>query len=553
MCRRTVLDADGVVLDADSATSDADSDDSQPKKAPDASAAELPPEELWQVHGAYYDLTSFAKDHPGGVEQIIAQKGKDCTTLFETVHLFDEQPRKVLRKYYVRDVPDYEPTLVWSGDDFYPTLKRRVKAHFRRVHKEEKHRLYARTHPNMVHHGTPKYHAAMLFFLVGTYVLYVGALAYSSAVCAVLWGLFAFASGGVGHESLHAGTFTTPRRNRIACWFFLDMFGISSFMYQRVHTFGHHLHTNERGADPDIEVHMPGCRLSQHQERLPIHWWQCYMAFPIYGLALPISSLIDCKAVITGGWGHYDYPVPVDHPRPIELAGFVLGKICFVLTVCGPLFACGSWGIAFRQMFLMLCVGSFVVVLTFAVSHQNRKCFQQEEALEARGMDGKPATDFGELQVKTTCDFDAPFWQLLHCGGLGFQIEHHLFPTVSIAHFPQVSKIVMQACLDFGLPYHHYNSWGHAVVAHYEYLKEMGRSDIVFADQPAPVLPCAYPPRPLYAKRWKVDDILYPPHEDIRGRVDPSTGFSADLKYLPGEKALLKGDGAAKHPQPHVD
>ena len=40
--------------------------------------------------------------------------------------------------------------------------------------------------------------------------------------------------------------------------------------------------------------------------------------------------------------------------------------------------------------------------------------------------------------MKTTCDFDAPFWQLLHCGGLGFQIEHHLFPTISICHFPQV-------------------------------------------------------------------------------------------------------------------
>ena len=78
-------------------------------------------------------------------------------------------------------------------------------------------------------------------------------------------------------------------------------------------------------------------------------------------------------------------------------------------------------------------------------------------------------------QVKTTCDFYAPFWQGLHCAGLGYQIEHHLFPTVSICHFPQVSKIVMQACADFGLPYHYYNSWGHAVVAHYEYLKEMGR------------------------------------------------------------------------------
>ena len=36
----------------------------------------------------------------------------------------------------------------------------------------------------------------------------------------------------------------------------------------------------------------------------------------------------------------------------------------------------------------------------------------------------------------------------------------------------------------------------------------------------------------------QADDILYPPHEDIRGRVDPATGFSADLKYLPGEKPL---------------
>ena len=180
MCRRAVFDGDGVVLDADSATSDAESEESQTT----VSAHELLPEELWQVHGAYYNLEEFARQHPGGVEQIIAQKGKDCSTLFETVHLFDEQPRKVLRKYYVRDVPGYEATLQWSGDGFYPTLKRRVKAHFRRVYKEEKHRLYARTHPNMVHHGTPAYHAAMCFFLAGVYALYYGALAYQSPACA---------------------------------------------------------------------------------------------------------------------------------------------------------------------------------------------------------------------------------------------------------------------------------------------------------------------------------------------------------------------------------
>ena len=60
MSSRTVLDREGVVLDADSATSDAESDDSQST----VSAHELSPDELWQVHGAYYNLEEFARQHP---------------------------------------------------------------------------------------------------------------------------------------------------------------------------------------------------------------------------------------------------------------------------------------------------------------------------------------------------------------------------------------------------------------------------------------------------------------------------------------------------------
>ena len=115
---------------------------------------------------------------------------------------------------------------------------------------------------------------------------------------------------------------------------------------------------------------MPGCRLSQHQERLPLHWWQCYIAFPLYALSLPCSSILDIKALITGGWGHYEYPTPVDFPRPIELLGFVVGKLAFGLILWCPMFnphLTAAW--AFRQTVLMLVVGSFVTVLTFAVSH----------------------------------------------------------------------------------------------------------------------------------------------------------------------------------------
>lgn len=466
--------------------------------------------ELWQVHGAYYDLNTFAKVHPGGVEQIIAQKGQDCTNLFETVHLFEEQPKKLLASYYVRDVPNYTPTLVWTGDGFYPTLKRRVKDHFRGLNKR-KTGIYKNSNPNLAHHGTPFYHAVALTFVATLYILYYGSVVKGYALCAFLWGFFAFGCGGIGHEALHSGTFTTPRRNRLACFALLDVVGISSFMYQRVHSFGHHMHTNERGVDPDIEVHMPGCRLSQHQERLPMHWWQCYSAFPLYAISLPVSSMIDIKALITGGWGHYEYPTPIDFPRPIEFFGFVAGKIAFGLTLGCPLFnpyLTTAW--ALRQTTLMFVAGSFVTVLTFAVSHQNRKCFQYAEALADE-------TDFGSLQVKTTCNFGAPMWQLLHCAGLGYQVEHHLFPTISVCHLPAVSTIVMETAAEFGLPYHYYSSWFAAVYAHYEYLNEMGRNDIVFSDQPRPVVPCAYPSRPLYSKRWVLDNILYPSREKLRG------------------------------------
>lgn len=519
MCQRFALNTDG----------DAVGDECCPdQKSNCTSAEDLPPHQLWQVHGRLYDLEAFAQHHPGGHEQIIAQRGKDCTTLFETVHLFDEQPRKLLEKYYVRDIPNYKASLVWSGDGFYPTLKRRVKEHFREVHAKKKSSLYVRTHPNQVHHGTPEYHAKMSFFILGTYISFIGAI-YGSAICAGLWGLLAFATGGVGHEALHAGTFTTPRRNRVACWFFLDTVGISSFMYQRVHTFGHHLHTNERGTDPDIEVHMPGCRLSQHQERLPLHWWQCYIAFLTYLVALPVTSFLDVKAVITGGWGHYDYPLVIDRPRPLELCGFILGKLCFLTTMMSSFVAQPTWSLAFRQFALMVFIGSFVVVLTFALSHQNHKCFQHGEALDMRSASAtartdaanapteNDAADFGSLQVKTTCNFGAPFWQLLHMGGLAFQIEHHLFPTISVCHLPDVSKIVMQACAEYGLPYNYYTSWWSAVLAHFNYLKDMGRNDIVFAGQPPPTTPCAYPPRPLYAKRWKIDNLMFPPHNELRG------------------------------------
>jgi linoleoyl-CoA desaturase len=38
-------------------------------------------------------------------------------------------------------------------------------------------------------------------------------------------------------------------------------------------------------------------------------------------------------------------------------------------------------------------------------------------------------------------------------GGINYQIEHHLFPSLSNEHLPRISPIVKQTCFEFGLPY----------------------------------------------------------------------------------------------------
>ena len=67
--------------------------------------------------------------------------------------------------------------------------------------------------------------------------------------------------------------------------------------------------------------------------------------------------------------------------------------------------------------------------------------------------------DWGEIQVRHSGNFatDNPWIGNLF-GGINYQIEHHLFPTVSHIHFPTIQPIVKKTCKEFNIPYVHHNS-----------------------------------------------------------------------------------------------
>jgi linoleoyl-CoA desaturase len=90
---------------------------------------------------------------------------------------------------------------------------------------------------------------------------------------------------------------------------------------------------------------------------------------------------------------------------------------------------------------------------------------------------GKLEDEWAIHQLKTTANF-APRSKVISwlVGGLNFQVEHHLFPKISHIHYPEISKIVKQACAEFNVPYIEYPKMHQAIASHVNFLKQMGRA-----------------------------------------------------------------------------
>jgi linoleoyl-CoA desaturase len=141
------------------------------------------------------------------------------------------------------------------------------------------------------------------------------------------------------------------------------------------------------------------------------------------------------------------------------------------LFVVLPIYMIGflPWLIGF--VFYGMVTG-FVLSMVFQLAHTVEDthfpvAVQPENQIEA---------DWAIHQLQTTANFATQnrvmTWLL---GGLNFQIEHHLFPTVSHIHYPAISKIIKQLCEEYGIRYIEFPKTRMAVASHIAHLHQMGR------------------------------------------------------------------------------
>ena len=115
--------------------------------------------------------------------------------------------------------------------------------------------------------------------------------------------------------------------------------------------------------------------------------------------------------------------------------------------------------------------------MQFAVNHETSEaCNFSANKDDITGVN--KARDWGAHQLLTSHNYSIDYWASLHLsGGLNYQIEHHLFPSVHYKYYPDLSKIVRNLAKEYNLPYNYSYSFANGIQKHYQLLKYMGNHD----------------------------------------------------------------------------
>ena len=147
--------------------------------------------------------------------------------------------------------------------------------------------------------------------------------------------------------------------------------------------------------------------------------------------------------------------------------GFHIG-IFYVL----PMLLGSPWYLVLLGNAIMHAVAGFILSITFQLAHVVDKAEfpAEEEAKESSML---------EHQLKTTSNFATKSrFVTWFTGGLNYQVEHHLFPSINHVHYPKIAEIVRKTAKEYSLPYNEYKTAFGAVRGHFRHLRRMGMKPI---------------------------------------------------------------------------
>lgn len=345
---------------------------------------------------------------------------------------------------------------------FFATLRKRVDGYF----KEN----------NISKH----YNAAMVtktvILLLAYIVPFAALLAFtpSYGISLVLWTIMGFSLAGIGMSVMHDanhGAYSSSHKVNYWLGHTLNLLGGSVFNWKLQHNLLHHTYTNIIKLDDDIDDKLI-LRFSPHTNVKWYHKLQFVYAFLFYGILTLYWALL--KDFIQ--FNRYTKD-GVNKNTPAEnrstMFKIILSKVIYFFIVIGvPVL---FFNIPFGQVMVGFLVMHFIAGLVLTT------IFQLAHTVEGTthplpNSEGTLENNWAVHQLNTTVNFARHnkflSWYL---GGLNFQVEHHLFPTICHVHYPEVAKIVKSTAEEFGVPYLENKTFWEALGSHVRTLQRFGK------------------------------------------------------------------------------
>ncbi|XP_059651313.1 delta(8)-fatty-acid desaturase-like [Cornus florida] len=384
--------------------------------------------DLWiSIQSKVYNVTDWAKEHPGGDIPLLNLAGQDVTDAFIAFH--PGTAWQYLDKFF-------------TGYHLSDFVVSEVSKDYRRLASEfAKSGMFEKKGHGVIY----SFCFVALMLAATVYGILCSNSFWVHMICGGLLGFSWIQVTYVGHDSGHYQVMINSRCNRFAqiltgnC-----LTGISIAWWKWTHN-AHHISCNSLDYDPDLQ-HLPVFAVSTK--------FFDSISSVFYGRELTFDPL----ARFLVSYQHWTfYPVMIVSRFNLYLQTFLLlfskRKVPDrALNICGIL--------VFWTWFplLVMCLPNWTervlfVLASFAVTSIQHIQFTLNHFSADVYVGSPKGTDWFEKQTGGTIDISCSRWMDWFHGGLQFQLEHHLFPRLPRCHLRKVSPIVRELCKKHNLPY----------------------------------------------------------------------------------------------------
>ncbi|HRI21544.1 MAG TPA: acyl-CoA desaturase [Panacibacter sp.] len=347
--------------------------------------------------------------------------------------------------------------------DFYSTLNKRVDDYFVK-NKISKNANWVMAFKSLFYICT--FTVAYLALILNN-----NSLPVQFALWIVLGFFTAFIGLNISHDAIHGSLSPYKWVNKTMGYTF-NIIGANAYIWGIMHNIVHHTYTNIEGHDEDIES-IPLLRMSPHQKLWKVHRQQYWYAFFFYGLAsLSWVFIKDYKKFFKKKIGNYDNK---QHPTQEYFILFFSKAVYYTLYLVLPLIFINAvwWQVLLGFLLLHFCEGITMAII-FMLAH-----VVEETHFPLPTIEGNINNSWAVHQLYTTADFGRSNSVLnFFCGGLNFQIEHHLYPRICHVHYKTISNIVKKTALEYNLPYNDNPTFTGAIQSHIRLLKKLGEGQL---------------------------------------------------------------------------